>query len=68
MAFPAISIGAYGFPLERATKIAIREVEEYLNNQNKGSSLENIIFFCFSDDAYISYVKALENPALDEAR
>ncbi len=30
IAFPAISTGVYGFPLERATKIAIAEVKKVL--------------------------------------
>jgi O-acetyl-ADP-ribose deacetylase (regulator of RNase III) len=32
IAFPAISTGAYGFPLERATRIAIRTTREFLNS------------------------------------
>src|SRR5438309_2276562 len=29
IAFPAISTGVYGFPLDRATKIAVKEVREF---------------------------------------
>lgn len=30
LAFPAISTGAYGFPLRRATRIAVREVRDFM--------------------------------------
>jgi O-acetyl-ADP-ribose deacetylase (regulator of RNase III) len=44
VAFPAISTGVYGFPLERATRIAVREVRAFLE---KNSSLEKVLFVCF---------------------
>jgi O-acetyl-ADP-ribose deacetylase (regulator of RNase III) len=31
IAFPAISCGAFGFPLERASAIAVREIRQYLD-------------------------------------
>ena len=40
VAFPAISTGVYGFPLERATRIAVREVRAFLEKNprpRKGS-------------------------------
>jgi O-acetyl-ADP-ribose deacetylase (regulator of RNase III) len=52
IAFPAISTGIYGFPLKRATQIAVREVRNFLENQPK---IEEVIFCCFDDrtsDAY----------------
>jgi O-acetyl-ADP-ribose deacetylase (regulator of RNase III) len=44
VAFPAISTGIYGFPLERATRIAVREVRAFLE---KNSALEKVLFVCF---------------------
>ncbi len=44
LAFPAISTGIYGFPLERATRIAVREVRALLE---KNSALEKVLFVCF---------------------
>jgi O-acetyl-ADP-ribose deacetylase (regulator of RNase III) len=44
VAFPAISTGAYGFPLLRATRIAIREVRAFLE---KNPALEKVFFVCF---------------------
>jgi len=31
IAFPAISTGAYGFPLRQATRVAVREIREFMN-------------------------------------
>ena len=44
VAFPAISTGAYGFPLERATRIALREVAAALEAH---SMPERVTFVCF---------------------
>ena len=44
VAFPAISTGAYGFPLERATHIAVREVAAALEAH---SMPERVTFVCF---------------------
>ena len=48
IAFPAISTGVYRFPLERATRIAVREVKRFL--EVGGHSLEKVVFCCFSAD------------------
>jgi O-acetyl-ADP-ribose deacetylase (regulator of RNase III) len=45
IAFPAISTGAYGFPLERATRIALAEVRAALERDPK---VERVVFCCFS--------------------
>ncbi len=45
IAFPAISTGAYGFPLERATRIAVREVRDGLAAH---PHVERAVFCCFS--------------------
>jgi len=44
LAFPAISTGVYGFPLERATRIAVREVRAFLE---KNPAVEKVLFVCF---------------------
>jgi len=46
VAFPAISTGAYGFPLERATRIAIAEVRAALGSHPLP---ERVVFSCFSE-------------------
>lgn len=44
VAFPSISTGAYGFPMERAAAIALREAKLFLE-QNR--SVEKVILVCF---------------------
>ena len=44
LAFPAISTGAYGYPLERATRIAVREVAAALE---AGTMPQRVTFVCF---------------------
>jgi O-acetyl-ADP-ribose deacetylase len=56
IAFPAISTGVYRFPLERATKIAVSEVKNFLE---KNDSIEKVIFVCFDDETYSVYQKIL---------
>lgn len=56
MAFPAISTGIYRFPLERATKIAITEVKEFLE---KNDTIEKVIFVCFDEETYEIYKSVL---------
>ena len=47
IAFPAISCGVYGYPIEQAAIIAIEEVMKFTE---KDKTLEVIIFACFSDE------------------
>ncbi len=57
VAFPSISTGAYGFPLERATKIAMEETKKFLENNDLP---EKVIFVCFGTEAFNTYKKILE--------
>lgn len=45
VAFPAISTGVYGFPLERATRISVPEVKAGLQRH---PSLERVVLCCFA--------------------
>jgi O-acetyl-ADP-ribose deacetylase (regulator of RNase III) len=56
IAFPAISAGVYGYPLEQATAIAVAEMRAFLAGDD---AIESVIFACFSDDALAIYEKAL---------
>jgi len=52
IAFPAISTGIYGFPRERAAKIAVAEVRELLGENH---SVKQVIFCCFDSDTLRIY-------------
>ena len=45
VAFPAISTGAYGFPIERATRIALTTVDEALA---EAKTVRRVVMCCFS--------------------
>ena len=56
IAFPAISTGAYGFPLARATLIAVKTVTGHLAGS---PSITQAVFVCHSDRAFRMYLDAL---------
>ena len=56
IAFPAISCGVYGYPLEAATAIAVREVVAALPAM---PALERVIFACFGARTRAVYDAAL---------
>lgn len=60
IAFPSISTGIYGYPIERAASIAVNTVNTCLK---QGSSLKEIIFCCFSEEDCQVYKKALATDA-----
>ncbi len=60
IAFPSISTGAYGFPMERAARIALREMRAYLD---RAAHLEKIVCVCFGDAAYNLHVDTLKTLA-----
>ncbi|WP_419471632.1 O-acetyl-ADP-ribose deacetylase [Gottfriedia acidiceleris] len=52
IAFPNISTGIYGYPKIPAAKIAVKTVNEYLEN-NEG--IKEVIFVCFDEENYHIY-------------
>lgn len=56
IAFPAISAGAYGFPLDRATHIAVTETAKALGMY---PDIERVIFVCYSRGSYEVYAREL---------
>ena len=58
IAFPSISTGAYGFPIERAVPIAIQVVRENLEKMDR---IQKVIFVCFIQSDFEVYEKSF-NP------
>jgi len=64
IAFPSISTGAYSYPIERASVIALETVVESLEQEDK---LEEVVFVLFSDADLRVYVEKA-NQLLQERR
>jgi len=58
IAFPNISTGVYHFPKERAAEIAIREVNEFLSNDD---TIQKVIFCCYDEENFKIYHRMLNN-------
>ena len=56
MAFPAISCGVYGFPVPRACRIAVREINDFLAGSPHPARVDLV---CFDNEVYEEYRKAL---------
>ncbi len=56
IAFPAISTGVYSFPVDRAAGIAVREVQTFLE---KNQRINKVLLVCFGKQAYHCFQKAL---------
>ena len=59
VAAPSISTGIYGFPIERAAPIALREARDALTRQD--TTLREITFALFSDRDLETFAAALES-------
>lgn len=65
IAFPAISCGVYGYPIDPAGRVAILSTVEFLK---RNDFLEQIIFCCFGDRVYRAYLEAERSEHLNELK
>lgn len=58
LAFPAISTGAYGYPLRKAAPIALQAVHDYI--EAHPNAFDEIRFVLFTDKALVAFTSALQ--------
>lgn len=58
LAFPSISTGAYGYPIKEASIIALETTIKFLK---ENALPEVVIFVCFSNDDFLTYLKTYNN-------
>ncbi|HJT58685.1 MAG TPA: O-acetyl-ADP-ribose deacetylase [Ktedonobacteraceae bacterium] len=56
IAFPSLSTGAYGYPLNLAAPIALRTIVQHIQ---KPTGLKEVLMVLFGDQAYQAYEKAM---------
>ncbi|MEA4925530.1 MAG: O-acetyl-ADP-ribose deacetylase [Syntrophomonadaceae bacterium] len=61
IAFPSISTGVYGFPVDRAARIAVREIVDFLKSN---LSIKQVLMVAFDAQTYQAYKKALSEQKL----
>lgn len=59
LAFPAISTGIFGFPMERCAQIMLAAAREYLSGK---TGLEKVVFCLFGKEAYQTFEEELRSP------
>jgi O-acetyl-ADP-ribose deacetylase len=57
IAFPSISTGAYGYPVEQASAIAVNTIQDFLKDNE---SIEKVLIVCFSQEVFDAYKLAIE--------
>ena len=58
ISFPSVSTGAYGYPLDKAARVALRAVVSFL--KEKPASLKEVHFVLFDSSTYEGYCSALK--------
>ncbi len=58
IAFPAISCGVYGYPLDQACQIALETVRNFSETSD---AISKVTFACFGDRVYDTYLKTAQD-------
>ena len=61
MSFPSISTGVFGYPVDKAAKVAIKAVTEALS---KDSSIKEVRLVLYDDKSYNAYIEAAKPKVL----
>jgi O-acetyl-ADP-ribose deacetylase (regulator of RNase III) len=56
IAFPSLSTGAYGYPVDEAAPIALKTIIDHLR---KPTELQRVVFVLFGESVYQAYEDAL---------
>jgi O-acetyl-ADP-ribose deacetylase (regulator of RNase III) len=57
LSFPSVSTGAYGYPVEKAALIALKEVISFLGQE---TSIKEVVFVLFNGPTFEAYRDALQ--------
>lgn len=58
ISFPSISTGVYRFPVDKASKIALQEINNFLK---KDKSLQSVVIVCFDKNTFSAYNLSASN-------
>ena len=58
IAFPSISTGVYGYPMEEAAEVAIASVRRFLE---RTSSIEDVQFVLYGSAAYVTFSRVFSS-------
>lgn len=59
IAFPSISTGAYGYPIEKASRVALTTVKEFLEKEDKVDKVEFVLFSAYDLKVYRGAARGL---------
>lgn len=56
IAFPSISTGVYGYPIELASRIALTEIKSFIKANKE---MDKVVIVCFGEDAFQTYQEGI---------
>lgn len=64
IAFPSISTGAYGYPIDQAAKIALRTILDFLKEHSGEEGIQEVRMVLFTYEDFQVYARELRNTTL----